>query len=81
MFTATRPADHVPMLHVQIILINDQVTRLQIHYLTDILPEFITTNFCPISSCEIRIHIDDKNCFKNKKCDVSKVKKFPIMSD
>ena len=35
MFTATRPADHVPMLHVQIVLIKDQVTRLQIHYLTD----------------------------------------------
>ena len=33
--TATRPADHVPMLHVQFILINDQVTRLQVHYLTD----------------------------------------------
>ena len=40
-------ADHVAILHVQFTLIKHQVTKLQVHHLTDILPVLMTTNFCP----------------------------------
>ena len=45
--TTPPAADHVAILHVQFTLIKHQVTKLQVHHLTDILPVLMTTNFCP----------------------------------